>query len=332
MPQLISVKGPHARGPSDNIRVQWNMGNNCNFSCEYCPAILHDGSKPWLPLQTYLQTIDRICQHYNAQNKAVHFELIGGEVTVMPGFEDIISKISSYRTQCVIFTNGSRTVNWWNKAKNYLNKVVITWHPDSMSKQHLIDVINAIKNHVYVDINIAGVGGRIVELGEVAEELRDLFRDCELNSYHSVSICVKTMYKKLLGANSKQETYWQYTPEEITVIQRPGIKAAPCAENTDQPDPTRWMTEFLYSDGSAVYVQNHQIIDRGLNQFRGMKCHLGLESININAAGDIYSSWCGAQHFGNISSMHSWNLPESETECPHDFCNNISDIAITKTA
>ena len=54
--------------------------------------------------------------------------------------------------------------------------------------------------------------------------------------------------------------------------------------------------------------------------------------INIDASGDIYSSWCGAKHFGNISNLDSWELPSSETECPFDFCNNISDIAITKVA
>ena len=49
---------PHARGPMDNIRIQWNMGNQCNYKCEYCPDILHDGSKPWLPLEAYLTAIE----------------------------------------------------------------------------------------------------------------------------------------------------------------------------------------------------------------------------------------------------------------------------------
>lgn len=334
MPQLVSVRGPHARGPIDNIRVQWNMGNPCNFNCEYCPPILHDGSRPWLPLETYVSAVDKICTHYNNLDKRVHFELIGGEVTVMPGFEDIIRRISQYHTNSVVFTNASRTVNWWSNAKHYLDGVVITWHPLTMQKQHLIDVINEIKHHVTIDINIAGIGGMIPELGNTVEELRNLFVDCERNSYDRVSICVKTMYKKLLGRNSKQETYWPYTQEDLAVIQRPGIKPMPCPEpnpSATAPDPTAWMTEFLYSDGSAKYVQSHQIINEGLNQFKGMRCHLGFESVNIDASGDIYSSWCGARHFGNIANIDSWDLPVSETVCPYDFCNNISDIAITKT-
>lgn len=341
MPNLVSVRGPHARGPMDNIRVQWNMGNSCNYECEYCPSILHDGSKPWLPLESYLTTIERLSQHYNDMGKRVDYELIGGEVTVIPGFEDIIRKISEYNTHNVVFTNGSRTVKWWSKAKHYMDGVVLTFHPDSQDKQHIIDVINEIKDHVTIDINIAGIGGQVQDLGDFVEKLRLLFLDCEHNRYDNVSICVKTMYKKLLGRHSKQETYWNYTDLELEVLQRPGIKPMPPVEPiehieenhepTEHVEDTSWMTEFLYDDGTAKYVQSHQIINQRLNAFKGMKCHLGFESLNIDATGEMYSSWCGAVNFGNISNPN-WSLPASEVSCPFDYCNNISDIAITKTA
>ena len=142
MSNLVSVRGPHARGPMDNIRIQWNMGNQCNYKCEYCPDILHDGSKPWLPLEAYLTAIERLSTHYNNQGKRVDYELIGGEVTVLPGFEEIIRKISEYNTHSVVFTNGSRTINWWSKAKHYMDVVVLTYHPLSQYENHLINVIN----------------------------------------------------------------------------------------------------------------------------------------------------------------------------------------------
>jgi len=338
MSKLISVRGPHARGPMDSIRIQWNMGNQCNYKCEYCPDILHDSSKPWLPLDAYLTAIERLSTHYNNQGKRVDYELIGGEVTVMPGFEDIIRKISEYNTHNVVFTNASRTVNWWSKAKHYMDGVVLTYHPLSQDREHFVNVINEIKDYVTIDINIAGIGGDVLRLGEFVEELRDLFKDCEHNRYDNVSICVKTMYKKLLGRNSKQETYWDYTDAEQEVLQRPGIKPMPVEpqpeyehnEPEEVVEDTSWMTEFLYEDGSAKYVQSHQIINQGLNNFKGMKCHLGFESLNIDANGEMYSSWCGAVNFGNVGST-DWQLPETKTSCPFDYCNNISDISITKT-
>ena len=336
MSKIISVRGPHARGPMDNIRIQWNMGNQCNYKCEYCPEILHDGSKPWLPLEAYLTAIERLSTHYNNQGKRVDYELIGGEVTVLPGFEEIIRKISEYNTHNVVFTNGSRTINWWSKAKHYMDGVVLTYHPLSQDEQHLKDVINEIKDYVTIDVNIAGIGGDVLRLGRLVEELRNMFIDCEHNRYENVSICVKTMYKKLLGRNSKQETYWEYTFEEQEVLQRPGIKPRPVEPSVEidiQSEPvedTSWMTEFIYDDNSKKYVQSHQIINQGLNKFKGMKCHLGFESLNIDATGEMYSSWCGAVNFGNVGNPN-WKLPETKTSCPFEYCNNISDISITKT-
>ena len=61
-----------------------------------------------------------------------------------------------------------------------------------------------------------------------------------------------------------------------------------------------WMTEFYMMTVQKVCAKS-QIINEGLNIFKGMKCHLGFESLNIDANGDIYSSWCGAVNFGNIS-------------------------------
>jgi len=338
MPNLISVRGPHARGVMDFIRIQWNMGNSCNYECEYCPDILHDGTKPWLKLNTYLDTIDRLCTYYNSIGKRTDFELIGGEVTVIPGFEEIVKKISEYNSSSVVYTNASRTLNWWSKAKQYMDSVVLTYHPLTQDKEHFLAVINEIKEDIKVDINIAGIGGRIEELGDFAEECRDLFKDCEHNDYYNVSICVKTMYKKLLGRHSKQETYWNYTDRELEILQKPGVKPfplEPVEHNNDdieheEPDHTAWMTEFLYDDGTKQFVQHHQIIDQKLNSFKGMKCHLGFESLNIDASGEMYSSWCGAVNFGNISNTE-WSIPKSITTCPFDFCNNISDISITKT-
>ena len=345
MAKLLSVRGPHARSTNNSLRVQWNMGNPCNYQCDYCPPILHDGSKPWFNTEVYIDTIKRLNTHYKTLNKVLDYELIGGEVTVIPGFEDIVRTIREGGSRSLVFTNGGRTINWWSKAKYYLDSIVYTYHPLSQDEEHFKAVLNEIKDFVHVDINIAGIGGAVDELGVLTEEIRDLFKDCNRNRYDSVSICVKTMYKKLLGARSKQETYWEYTDSELEVLKRPGIKPRPApptppgppepldvnAPQHTPPDPKTYMTEFLYDNGTAKYVQNHQIINEGLNQFYGMKCHLGFESLNIDASGDMYSSWCGAMNFGNISDI-DWNLPEVEFVCPMTNCNNLSDISITKTA
>lgn len=336
MTQLIAVEGPNRDNTEKVLRVQWNMGNKCNFSCAYCPPMLHDGTRPWQDLDLYIKTVEKICTHYNELGRRVDFELIGGEVTVMPGFEKVLKKMAEYDTRCRVYTNASRTVRWWAEAADYLDSLMITWHPESLDEEHLFEVIRVLKDDVLMDFNIAGVGGQVEYLGEVVDRIRQEFVGCEIQNEYSVSVCVKTMYSKYLGKDSKQETYYAYTDKEQEVINRPGIKPKPAppqepkGENEDNSHKSG--TRFLWSDGREEYVQSHLISEKGLNNFKGMKCELGFDSIVITATGDVLSSWCGARPLGNITQIEDWSFPKTETVCPFDYCNNINDIAITKRA
>ena len=336
--KLISVKGPHTTDPDRPVNIQWSMGNTCNYECTYCPPILHNGSKPWLSTQLYIDTIHKICKYYKEQNRQLHFELIGGEVTTIPGFEEILRTIADYNASIIVYTNGSRTIRWWEEAREYLEGVVITYHPLTMDEEHLFEVVKTLKGHCTIDLNIAGIGGQVVELGKVADRLRELFKDNAQQSIYDVNITIKTMYKKFLGNNhEQQDPFYEYTEDEIKILQRPGVIPRPPEPqtedtNTQEQEHERfWATEFLYEDGSVKYVQSHQIINEGLNSFKGMKCELGYDGINIDMNGEIISSWCGAKNFGNITQIESWDLPKTETVCPHEFCNNLNDISITKT-
>ena len=191
--KLISVKGPHTTDPDRPVNIQWSMGNTCNYKCTYCPPVLHNGSKPWISTELYIETIHKICKYYKEQNRHLHFELIGGEVTTIPGFEEILRTIADYNASIIVYTNGSRTVRWWEEAKNYLQGVVITYHPLTMDEEHLFEVVKVLKGHCTIDLNIAGVGGQVVELGNVADRLRELFKDNAQQSIYDVNITVKTI-------------------------------------------------------------------------------------------------------------------------------------------
>ena len=339
MAKLLWVKGPHTTDPERAVQIQWSMGNTCNFSCDYCPSILHDGSKPWLTTERYIEVVDKISEHYKAQNRFMHWELLGGEVTTIPDFEDVIKRIHHYNSSVTIYTNGSRTTRWWDEAKDYLTGVVITYHPLTMDEQHLYDVVGTLKDNLILDINIAGIGGQIEQLGKVADNLRNMFINGDMQNQYDVNITIKTMYNKYLGpdANHNQQTpYYEYTPEEIKIMQRPGVLPNPNRQRHSDPNdsmehPRFWSTEFMYEDAPPKYVQSHQIINEGLNKFKGMKCELGFDSINIDMNGEVISSWCGAKNFGNITQLDSWDIPKEETRCPFEFCNNLNDISISKS-
>jgi hypothetical protein len=290
--------------------------------------------------EQYIKVVDKISEHYKAAGRFMHWELLGGEVTTIPNFEDIIKRIAYHGSSVTIYTNGSRTIRWWEEAKTYLSGVVITYHPLTMDEQHLYDVVATLKDALIMDINIAGIGGQVEQLSTVAENLRNMFTDGVRQGVYDVNITIKTMYNKYLGADAnhhQQTTYYNYTPDEIKIMQRPGVLPNPTPHNhTEDPNdaqdhPKFWSTEFMYDDAPAKYVQSHQIINEGLNKFKGMKCELGFDSLNIDMNGEVISSWCGAKNFGNITQLENWEIPKEETRCPYEFCNNLNDISITKT-
>ena len=65
------VHGPRPEVLSKDITIQWSMGNSCNFECEYCPTQLHDGSLGWHDTNKYVDIIEKICKHYQEQDKVV---------------------------------------------------------------------------------------------------------------------------------------------------------------------------------------------------------------------------------------------------------------------
>ena len=68
----------------------------------------------------------------------------------------------------------------------------------------------------------------------------------------------------------------------------------------------------MYEDVPNKYVQSIKIINEGLNKFKGMKCELGFDSLNIDMNGEVVSSWCGARNFGNITQLDNWDI-QTET-------------------
>ena len=51
--------------------VNWCLGNTCNFSCTYCPAILHDGSNAWPELDVIKQSASNELDEAEYKGKSV---------------------------------------------------------------------------------------------------------------------------------------------------------------------------------------------------------------------------------------------------------------------
>ena len=333
---LIKVHGPRGDHEPNDITIQWSMGNSCNFDCEYCPTQLHDGSLGWHDTKKYIDIIEKICKHYSKQNKTVNFELIGGEVTVIPGFLDILQKIKEHNGRSIVFTNGSRTRNWWSKAKHYIDDLIISFHINSMHEDDLINIAEEISDTVPASYQLAGVKDSLPDIEILQKRLREVYRNNKVQDYYGVNIAIKTIYKKLLGPGSKQEPFYDYDGNDWRIINLPAWEIDPNPPEPVNPPPAvqphdrHFLFTVMSSEGTR-YMEPDQIMNHGLNKFKGMTCHIGERGFNIDMRGNIVSSWCGAKTYGNVF-QDQFELPTpAGVVCPHEHCNNPKDITILKT-
>jgi len=339
---LKRVVSPLGKDASHTIRIQWSLGNSCNFSCEYCPSELHNGSYPWRPIQEYIDAVDKFLPVFAEHKDHITIEFIGGEVTVMPGILELLSHIKTNYNNVTtfMFTNGSRTVRWWNEAKHLIDEIVYSYHIDSLDYNHMIEVVEEIKDSIYCSFHLAGVEGKVHECDRISYLIRDCFKQGSTQDYWNVNINVKTMLvKELNNRNARMgQNFYDYTSDELFIMQKQSWLENPDAPPPDpnappppKPHPSDWLITFEYDD-KTLYYELDQIVNDKLNTFKGMKCSIGMEKFNIDMKGDVKSSWCGAKDYGNVYN-DTFEMPEpSGTVCPFDYCNNLSDIQISKTA
>ena len=125
--------------------VAWNLGNSCNWECEYCPSYLNSGSVYWTENELVKSTLIKIKNKFIDQKIKVEF--MGGEVTLKPDFIDLAKFCHEQGFYVHILTNASRTVSYWERLAPYLNSALLSFHPSFASKEHYESIIDVIVKH-----------------------------------------------------------------------------------------------------------------------------------------------------------------------------------------
>ena len=72
------------------VNIQWNIGNTCNFNCEYCPSSLKDGQAKFPTVDQFISAIENI-QQQTVNFDTVEIELTGGEPTLSEAVQKCLS-------------------------------------------------------------------------------------------------------------------------------------------------------------------------------------------------------------------------------------------------
>jgi len=297
----------YERGSLENneLIVKWNLGNTCNYACEYCPSYLHNGKIAWPELLIIKDTLTKIKNNF--PNKVIRLEFLGGEVTLYKDFIELMKFSKENGFASTVLSNGSRTIRYWEELAPWLDRVLITFHLEESNKEHFIDVISTLLNFkVEPVVHIAMIKDKFWELVEFKNNLNSLFPNL---------LTENILMMDKLGIFNYSGYYYDYEHSQIEYLkQHEGQSMSYVAE---------------YDNGEKHEYGLTEVRDLELNNFSGFTCGTTLSIIVIDFKGYVSTSLCNQRPRINVHT-EDINQLFSPIICTADKCLNPSDIRIIK--
>jgi MoaA/NifB/PqqE/SkfB family radical SAM enzyme len=291
-------------------RVQWLLGNRCNYQCSYCNEMFRKGNLNFPTDEVVLEICQDIIAHYDDLGRDVVFEFIGGEPTLVDKIPYISERLHNHPASIVLKTNGSASLDWWRAARKYIGSVIITVHREFCDLNHIYNVIDLLKNdknHYDLDVQVLVAVTNARESWDWGvKTLKSIREKFDLGN-------LQMLYSDF-GMGSKM--YMPYTPEQwIEYKELGGSQPIP---NLDPPG---------VKNTEVANDENLQPIKlfRPTNSFKGYTCYAGIDTLVIDYQGNVSRGWCfEGGIIGNINNLPiSW--PTTTIVCNKELCGNGFD-------
>ncbi len=290
--------------------VNWNMTNICNFSCPYCN--IHDGSRKWPDYKTVISFIDKICAYYMREKKTIYFQLTGGEITLNRDLFKIADYLHQKGCWVGLISNGSQSKEYWEKLKDGLDFIYLSFHPQFMKKEHFINVVELLHNEVTTHVNIMMESNSFEICKDVGREISERINNISMS------------YQPLVKALGSDYTLFDYTREQLDEIMRlEKQKHIACSRKMKT---IRGTMKEIYNDGFENEINQPELLAAGKNNWIGWNCWAGLESIGIKQEIIYRSVCCRQDEIGNIRDENI-SFPCGPVVCR---TNNCTDFTTTK--
>ena len=307
------------------LRVNWHLGNTCNYKCSYCDPKLNRGDIPWVTIDRAKQVIDEIVSTYSKQfNKDTFiFELTGGEPTVYPGIEELCNHMKSLGIYVQLVTNGSRTVRWWEENAENFSLITNSYHVEFTDVKHLTAVCNTVIDKgvianvlVMLDpFNFDKVKNDIEYMKEFGNFGISVRRIEDRNSTSTINRASAYTDEKLLYLNNNI-----HIKEKITI---------------PFPDNMWYQTILIKEDNTQKIVNENTVYSTDDNNFLGWDCYAGIDTLSLDVNGNILPAYC---YTGTKKIIGNWltddlstlTWPTDPMKCGDMKCVCVHDIRARK--
>jgi hypothetical protein len=296
--------------------VNWCLGNTCNFSCTYCPEILHDGSNAWPELDVLKKFISRVYQQ--KPGKKLAFEFTGGEVTVYKHFEELCDFIKLRGGAVLFISNGSRTLRFWEGMKDKADHVCLSYHAEEGDPDHFFEVVKTLHTNMQVHVNVMMHPNHWPDCMNLAERIVDV---------PGVTIAIQPLIHDFGDKVFDYEPWQQVVFEEQYKLFQKRIKPL---EGESKGFSVRGAMREIERGKPKKVVQPHILISENKNDWSGWSCAAGVEQIIVDMDKTVWRGWC--REGGLIGKIDDpdLTLPNDWVDCSKKFCHCNFDIMCTK--
>jgi organic radical activating enzyme len=283
--------------------VSWTLSNKCNYRCSYCPEHLHNGTTG----QPEWTTVERFIKNFTRPGKEICYRLSGGEPTHWKHFIDMAKLVKECGHTFSFMTNGSQSVDYYKEIDNYIDGMIISYHPEYADTKHIIEVANSMS--CPVALNLMMVQDQFDSLLAIAKDIFD--------NTDKLAIWPKVVLDKSNPDHITNKPA-EYTDSQLDMLQNwPYFRKI---------DDIKLHRGNILLDGEKTDA--NKLILNDLNRHMNWQCYGGLDMINIDMWGNMYRSDC--KNGGPLGNIERYGLPIIPIRCEMDSCNCLSDIYLRK--
>lgn len=289
--RIVKITEAHDSG----YFILWILGNQCTYSCSYCPEHFHSGSIQYQPTDLIQRVLTELPKS--------HVMFTGGEATYHPDFEKIVLEKPNHIDISVI-SNASRPLHFWERISPSLKLVVLTYHAEFAKLDRFLEICKL----VYIQNKRMGR----VNLTMIPEKWDECVNAVKVLSENGITVIPKPLVENFGFASTKVLS--TYTNDQLKWISN-------STKNTEFKNIL-----VLDKDQKVLYKTNpSELISLRQTNFKGWECYTNTKTLYIDGDGTVFDTACRQRNNkGNIYS--TYELSSSPMICEQDFCWCHSDI------
>lgn len=278
--------------------------NVCNYKCSYCNDYHRDGTARWPVFwQPYVNFINDL----KSRNKYLYVEILGGEPTIWPKFQEFVDEISNNDVFVEYSTNASRTLSYWNQFRTQNAFVFLSWHNEFADDDHFYAVADIMQHKASVSVPLMITPDNFDRATKLFDRLQTL----------NIEITPKFTRTSINGTD-----YFEYTSHQREWIQNNYF-------NKMKSFGIDWVIpRNLHFDNTKIKFM--EVLDKGLHQFEGYTCTAGIKRFMVDTNGNLKR--CTKNVGGSLGNILTgkYVLPDDPIVCNYKACPCKLDAIVEK--